>query len=219
VPSTIESVFSERDRDAIREATRAAEADTSAELVVYVTERSDEYAEATWRLVGLGAALGASFGAIAVAWFGGWGTPDDLWMLIGVELGVFLGLVASLVEPVRRRVIADRTIAKRTEARAAEAFVEEQVFATERRSGILLFVSLFEHRVIVLADAGIDQKVDAEAWNRITDGLAAGIRAGAPTKALVEAVGKCAELLAKHGVGPRPGDTDELENEPRFRVD
>ena len=40
---------------------------------------------------------------------------------------------------------------------AMAAFVEEEVFSTRDRTGILLFLSLFEHRVVVLGDSGINQ--------------------------------------------------------------
>ena len=60
------------------------------------------------------------------------------------------------------------------DGRAAEAFVEERVFATEKRTGVLIFVALFEHRVVVLADEGIREQVPSDAW----DGIARESRRG-----------------------------------------
>jgi putative membrane protein len=91
------------------------------------------------------------------------------------------------------------------------------VFATADRTGVLIFVALFEHRVLVLADDGIRARVPADAWDGVAADVARGIRSGAPAPALVDAVGRCAQLLTEHGV---PANlTNELSNEPRFRSD
>jgi putative membrane protein len=93
--------------------------------------------------------------------------------------------------------------------------MEQSVFATAERTGVLIFVALFEHRVLVLADDGIRERVDPSAWEEIAADIATGIRAGAPAPALTEAVGRCAALLSARGV---PANTsNELSNQPRFR--
>lgn len=215
MPSLIDRFFSESDREAITAATREAERRTSGELVVYVVESCDPHPEAASRGALYGGAAGAAVGAIAMLWFGGWGSHDYLWVLIGLQVGLLIGWLGSRVDDIARRLIPDDALQSRAEGRAAEAFIEERVFATEGRTGVLIFVALFEHRVIVVADDGIREKVGEEAWDHVADDLAGGIRDGAPAAALIDAVGRCATLLVEHGV---QGDTaDELSNEPRFR--
>jgi putative membrane protein len=216
VPGRIETVFSEVDREAIRAATTAAERKTAGELVVYVTERCDPHPEVAWKAALIGGALGALLAAVAIWRLGGWGAADYAWMLVGLQLGVLIGWLASLSEGVARRLIGDEALSSRVEGRAAEAFLEEQVFATRDRTGVLIFVALFEHRVLVLADHGIDAKVDASAWSDISDELALGIRHGTLTPALTHAVERCADLLSEHGV-TAPDPANELSDEPRFR--
>jgi putative membrane protein len=94
--------------------------------------------------------------------------------------------------------------------------LEEQVFATRDRTGVLIFVALFEHRVEILADEGIDERVADDAWDRICDELTAGIRRGAPTEALIHAVDRCVELLVAHGVEADDAG-NQLSDRPRFR--
>ncbi len=213
--SRIDTFFSEADRDAIAAATAAAERETAGELVVYVVERCDPYPEVAWKGALIGGALGAACSAVATRLVGGWGAPDDWWVLIGLQLGVLAGWLASRVEGVARRLIGNEALSSRVDGRAAEAFVDERVFATAARTGILLFVALFEHRVLVLADEGIRERVAPSSWNDIASHIADGIRTGRPASALMDAVAECAALLREHGV---PGDTaDELSNEPRFR--
>ncbi|MDH3727358.1 MAG: hypothetical protein OER77_07485, partial [Myxococcales bacterium] len=121
---------------------------------------------------------------------------------------------ASRFDRVARRLIDDDALSSRVEGRAAEAFLEEQVFATSERTGVLIFVALFEHRVLVLADEGINERVDATAWDDISNELAFGIRRGTPAPALIRAVERCADLLSEHGVAADAAN--QLSNEPRF---
>jgi len=214
VASRIDTFFSDEDREAIRAATADAERGTSGELVVYVVERCDPHPEIAWKGALIGGAVGAAFGAMAVRFFGGWGAADYLWLLIGLQLGLLGGWLASRFEGVARRFVGDDALSSRVEGRAAEAFVEEKVFATAGRTGVLIFVALFEHRVHVLADEGIREVVGASAWDDIAAHVAAGIRAGAPAPALVDAVGSCARLLSAHGIPANA--TNELSNEPRL---
>jgi putative membrane protein len=214
VPNRIDTFFSPSDREAIRAATKAAEGETSGELVVYVVERCDPHPEIAWKGALIGGAVGAACAALAVRLFGGWGAPDYLWLLIGVQLGLLGGWLVSRFEGVARRLIGDEALLSRVEGRAAEAFVDEQVFATAERTGVLIFVALFEHRVLVLPDQGIEERVGPRAWDEIASAVAKGIRNGTPADALVGAVVRCARLLSEHGVPANT--TNELSNEPRF---
>jgi hypothetical protein len=82
----IETFFSEADREAIRAATATAERRTTGEIVVYVTERCDAYPEAAWKAALIGGAVGVLCGAAARWRFGGWGSPDYPWILIGLQI-------------------------------------------------------------------------------------------------------------------------------------
>ena len=213
----IDTFFSEADQAAIRKATTHAERKTAGELVVYVTERCDPHPEVVWKAALVGGAVGAACAAIAVWRFGGWGASDSAWILIGLQLGVLIGWIASRFDDVARRLIGYDAVGSRVEGRAAEAFLEEQVFATRERTGVLIFVALFEYRVVILADQGIDERVADTAWHSISDELALGIRRGTPVPALIHAVERCADLLSEHGVVADA--TNQLSDEPRFRRD
>jgi putative membrane protein len=103
--------------------------------------------------------------------------------------------------------------------RAAAAFLEAEVFATRDRTGVLIFLALFEHRVVVLADSGIAARVEPGAWKGISDRLAAGIREGRAAAALIEAIGACGRLLAERRVERRPDDVSELPDHLRTSHD
>jgi putative membrane protein len=208
--------FSQADLDAIQAAVGQAEARTSGEIVPYVVERSDPYPSASWKGAALGALL-APFVALAIhQWSDVWGVPLAWWLALPAPVGGAVGfLLTEYLPPVRRWMTAEHVMDTRARLRAGAAFLEQEVFRTRERTGILLFLSLFERRVVLLADSGIHQKVEEQQWEAITGRLARGIRGGRPGPALVEAIHACGELLEKHGVERRADDRDELSNELR----
>lgn len=207
--------FSPADLEAIRTAVQEAEARTSGEIVPYVVERSDEYPTAAWKGAALGALLGPMVALALHRWTDLWGWPLGIWIALPAPLGGAVGYLLALLGPVRRWMAGEPTLDTRARLRAAAAFLEAEVFRTGERTGILLFVSLFERRVVLLADSGIHQKVEETAWEEITRRLARGIREGRPGTAMVEAIQACGELLERHGVERQADDQDELTNELR----
>jgi len=212
--------FSEADLEAIRVTVREAEARTSGEIVPFVVDRSDDYASAAWKGAALGALL-APFVAFAVyRWTHVWGIPLAYWIALPAPVGGAAAyLLSAFLPPLRRWLAGEHVLEARASSRAAAAFLDQEVFHTENRTGILLFVSLFERRVVLLADSGIHQKVETGQWESITRRLATEIRHGRPGPALVEAIRECGEVLARHHVDILPGDRNELSDELRREKD
>lgn len=209
-------LFSQADLDAVQAAVREAEARTSGEIVPYVVEQSDEYPTAAWKGAALGALLGPLVAVAIYEWGGYWGVYVPAWIVFPAMAGGALGyLLTILFPPVRRWMAGDEILDLRARRRAEVAFLEEEVFRTRDRTGILLFLSLFEHRAIVLGDTGINQKVKQEEWDGLVKRLAEGIRAGRPGAALVEAIHECGPLLERQGVTIRIDDSNELSDELR----
>ncbi|HSU80862.1 MAG TPA: hypothetical protein VLR69_00520 [Thermoanaerobaculia bacterium] len=207
--------FSQADLDAIQAAVQEAEGRTSGEIVPYVVERSDPYQNALWKGAALGALLGPMAALAIYRWTNVWGWPLEAWMVLPAPLGGAVGYLLALLQPVRRWMAGEHILDLRARRRAAVAFLDQEVFRTRDRTGILLFVSLFERRVVLLADSGIHQKVEEGAWEAITGKLAQGIRSGRPAPALLEAIRACGDLLQRHGVEIKADDTDELSDELR----
>lgn len=209
--------FSDRDLAAIEEAVRGAEGRTSGEIVPYAVEQSDGYASAT-RSAALVLGGGASLAAAAVhAWIGIWGIPSTFWIAAPPLLGGAIGwLAAATVPAIRRWFVPRALLEERTWERAVQAFHAEEVFATRERTGILIFVSLFERRVIVLADRGIAAKVAATEWEGVVAEAVRGIRDREPGTALARAIRSCGEILERHGVLRSGDDRDELRDGMRW---
>lgn len=211
-------LFDASEKETIRRAVDEAEGRTAGEIVPFVVGASDEYESAFWKgavLGGLAVALVAAVGRELVET---WASATWLWLIAPTMIGVAAGMFASTLVPlVKRTLVTEEIMDKRCRRRAALAFVEEEVFATRDRTGILIFLSLFERRVVILGDSGINARVEEAEWQEISDDLAAGIRAGRAAAALVEAIDRCGELLERKGVAIRPDDTDELADDLRLR--
>jgi putative membrane protein len=209
----VETFFTPSDLEAIKRAVHAAEGRTAGEIVPYVVAASDDYPEAGWRGATLGALVAAAAAALVHELAGLWGGWFAAWVVAPPLLGAVAGLIAaSYVPAVRRRLIHDATVDLNVRRRADQAFLHEEVFRTRDRTGILVFLSLLERRVVVLADKGIAAAVEQREWDSIVAGIVSGIRAGRPAAALIDGIGACGALLEQRGVTIKPDDRDELSD-------
>jgi putative membrane protein len=213
----IKALFSDADLEAIRKATAAGESRTAGEIVPYIVERVVDSDEACWRGAAMGA-LGAALIAGLVNLLGPyWGGYGVLWITLPTIVGAGAGYLIGGLDAVGRRLIPDDHVERSVRLRAEAAFLEEEIFATRDRTGILVFLALFERRAVILADEGIHRAVPEVEWQRLVDDLVAGIRAHRATAALIDVITRAGELLETYHVERRPDDEDELSDAPRIR--
>jgi len=210
-------LFTDADLEAIRLATAAAEKRTAGEIVPYIVERVDDHDEARWLASTLGALLAALLAGAVHGLGGFWGGAGVWWITLPAIAGGGLGYLLAGFDAIGRRLIPADHLDRRVRLRAEAAFLEEEIFKTRDRTGILIFLALFEHRAVVLADEGINRSVPQEEWQQVIDDLVAGIKNRQASEALEEAIGQCGELLAQHNVERRPDDEDELDDAPRIK--
>lgn len=198
------SLMSEADQRRVTESIVAAEAKTSGEIVAVVAAESSSYLYAPF----LWAALGALFVPWPLIYF----TWMSVQWIYTIQLLAFFGLlVAFLPRRMRYRLVPG--FAKRAQAhkRAVEQFLAQNMHTTENRTGVLIFVSVAEHYAEVLADSGIEKKVEKGTWKRIVDKLTSEIGVGRPAEGFVAAVEASGALLAEH-FPPCAVDANELPN-------
>jgi len=200
---------------AIRSAVAEAERRTGGEIVALALASADDYPVAYWKgaaLTGLAAAvLAAAVDLLRPIW-----VTRPAWMLLFVACGMLVGALAALaVPPFRRWLCGAALLDRRMEQRAREAFLVHEVWKTRDRTGILVTVSRFERRVVVIADAGIHAVVPAGTWDRLAGDTAAMVRQSGPGAGLLAAVRKSGEILLAHGLARRVDDRNELADEVR----
>ncbi len=183
-----------------------AERTTSGEIVVVVVAACDAYAHVPWRL---GVLLAAAL-FLGVALF----VPEVplSWFLAAQLAGLLGGLALGAISAVRHHLVSEAVQEARVAERARRAFAEHGLTRTVARTGILIFVALLEHRVVVLADEGIHRALaPEERWEEVVALVLAGIRERRADEGLVAAVRRCGEILAAH-VPPAAANADELRN-------
>ena len=172
----------------INAAVKNAETHTSGEIVPMVVRRS-----AVTGHVGSIALMGTAFGIYVMLQ-----SADRIQTLAGALLVVACAAAFVLPAMYLRRWTSPRDLAAQVHRRAQLEFLQAGLNATTGKTGILLFVSLDEHRVVVLADKAISNKLPPETWEGVVATILAGIKAGNLAKGLCLAVGDCSKLLAPH---------------------
>lgn len=203
---TAQTFFSQDEKARIEAAVRAAEQRTSGEIVPMVVDQSYDYPRAE--------ILGGGLLSLALASTLSWAFGlSSLWVFLPLfALGYlpFKLLIRSLPE-LKRRLIPSEELSAEVEERAMLAFLEQGVHRTRDETGILILISLFEHRVHVLADRGINRVVPKETWDEIVRMVTAGIRSGQACDALCAAIDRCGDLIEGH-IPRKSDDSNELPN-------
>ena len=154
---------------------RVAEAEerTGAQIVLSVSERSDVYAELPWKAFALGSAVAGCSVVLLDLLRAAWSSPAMV--LVAVTATLLAGTAAALLcvtVPGFARLFLDKDRAG-VEARqyAESLFLSRELFATRGRTGILLFVSLFERTVVALPDSGLEKRLGPDALQAIISAM------------------------------------------------
>lgn len=198
--------FTAEEKERIRQAVEAAEQRTSGEIVPMIVGASGRYAEVEFGGLIVGLIVGTSAAFLQA---NSWGlTEMELaWPIVGAGLGFILCYTPAI----KRRLISKRRIDEAVHSRALAAFTAHGLHYTRAHTGILILASLFEHRVVVLADRGINEKVKPGTWDEVVEILTSGLKSGNGCEAFCKAIARCGEILAVHF--PRADDDqDELQD-------
>jgi putative membrane protein len=198
--------FNEKERERIELAVQQAEKRTSGEIVPMVVDESYDYPRAE--------ILGAGFFSLAAAVSLSWACFDEsLWhflWLFALCYFPFKLLIRNLPS-LRRRLVHPVEINEEVTEMAIISFMQQGLHHTRDETGILILISLFERRVHVLADRGINAVVPADYWDGIVETITEGIHRGDTCTALCLAIETCGRLLEEH-FPLKADDTNELRN-------
>ncbi len=201
-----EAFFSVEEQERIRKAIVDVEVHTSGEVATMVVDRSESYREAEI----LGAVLVSGLLALIVAVLF---HHITIWSYVPMVFVLFLPawLLIRHIPRMGLPFVARRRIEEAVQERAFRAFFEKGLHRTRDETGILIFISLLEHKVWILGDRGINEKIDPESWQALAQQVAEGFKAIDASEALILVIAQCGVELRKHF--PRKSDdTDELSN-------
>jgi len=113
---------------------------------------------------------------------------------IVIALFYFFGNISSI----DRLIVPQKIRLQKVQERATRYFMESGVFNTKDRTGILIFISIMERRVELLADSGINAMISKDKWQDIVNNIIKGIKENDITTHLTRSIDECGNLLAEH---------------------
>jgi putative membrane protein len=139
---------------------------------------------------------------------------DSLWGFLPLA-ATFSLLIAWLVDylpSVRRIFVSGARLEEMVREQAVQEFFKQGLYKTRDATGVLFFISLFERRVWILADQGINEKISPESLQAHAADIASGIKAGRAAEALCREIRRAGKVLAQH-FPVRDDDINELPDQ------
>ena len=214
--------LTEEDHAKVSAAIAAAEGQSDGEIIAAVTDLSDPYHDVAlhWAVLALIATLAIFAWQPDVLHFwrdlilGGW-HPEPTFselMLFALILSVAKFTVVLLLlkyMPLRLALTPGATKTRRVRRRAIAVFRAGAERRTVGRTGILIYLSMGEHRAEIVADEAITKVTTPETWGEAMAALLVEVKAGRPGDGIVAAVDQVGRVLAEHF--PRSAeDTNEI---------
>lgn len=207
----------------VSDAVAAAEQHTSGEIVTVLADRSDGYGDVALLWAAIAAFTAMSLFALfpqpfmdlwdrlVGGWLHEWTTGELASMVISLGLFAFaLMWLIQLWDPLKFALIP----APLKHSRAHDAAIKHFKVGAERRThgrtGVLLYLSMREHRAEIVADQPIAEKVPAEVWGAAMADMLEHIRRGCIAEGLAAGVRDVGEVLAEHF----PRDADDQNELP-----
>lgn len=182
------------------------ELETSAEVVVAVRRRSGDYRLVAYHFGFLVAALVVVYLLLAPQLF----SVAEMALDAGIAF-VLAVAAARSIDACLRLLLREARLAQAVAEAARVAFFDLGIARTARRGGVLVFVSTFERRALVLTDVGLDVGSLGAAWRQACDALSSAVE-GRDLRAFQRALEALGPLLAQ--LSPRSDDdVNELPDE------
>ena len=197
--------------DTLAQCVKEIEKDTDAELVIVVRARSGNYRHADYLFGALVAFAGLLFLLFLPFDFHQYWVPIDVAALF--VIGAYL---CSRSRIIRRLLTTKKFRAGAVRAGAAAMFYEAGIANTNAEMGVLIYLSLLERSLELIADRGVLKDMPPLEWNRsLSELIAVGRKPELQT--FLKALGDLGVLLAKHlpATGENP---NELPDMPRFEL-
>lgn len=185
--------LTDTDKENIRKAVKEIEKVTSGEIVPMIVSASYSYPLSNF--IG-GFSLGMLIALITVLI----SQNENLWLFLSVYMAAFI-IIHELIKyilPLKRLFISIKEMNEEVEEAAINAFYKNELYKTRDKTGVLIYISVFEKKVWVLADKGINSKVDPGTWKEIVSIIVNGIKEKKQSEAIVKAIEKTGEILSTH---------------------
>jgi len=197
--------------ETLAQTVREIEKNTDAEIVIVVRGRSGTYRHADYLCGAIVAVIGLIFVLFSPFEFHTYWVPIDV-------IGLFIAgaFVCSRTDFVRRLLTTRKFRAQSVRTGAAAMFYEAGIANTSAENGLLIYLSILERRLEVIADRGVLKAVPALKWNNAVFELKQ-VGGNPESATLLKALGELGGLLAQYlpATGENP---NELPDGPRIEL-
>ena len=137
--------------------------------------------------------------ALVGGWTHEWTTGELASMVIALGLLKFLGvMLVQQWQPLKYALIPGPTKTIRVHNQAVRQFKVGAQARTTGRTGVLIYLSMREHRAEIVADESIAAKVPAEVWGEAMGDMLVHIRKGRVAEGLAVGISDVGHVLAEH---------------------
>jgi len=203
------SFLNNNEKQRINDAISAIECQTSGELVTVITRSSDEYRYIPYLWAALLALLVPGILTLVTL-----PVADKLHYLLQICAFLAAAVIFNWT-PVKIHLIPPGVRKLRAHRLAQEQFFLQNLHTTPGRTGVLLFVSVAEHYVEIIADKGINDVVNDHAWETIVARLIGEVKNNHVADGFLTAINDCGLLLAEHF----PASDDKTDSLPNHLIE
>lgn len=201
VPSWLKSFLDSKGAEQIEQKVRQAETKTQAEIVPMIVRSSSTKGFLPFQIFLLCAVVILLFFR-DLPYFGAF---------IALAAAFPFSILLAQIPVVQRWLIPKEDQIQDVYHRAHFEFFEKKLSGTKQKTGVLIFVSLVEHRCIILADETIAKEVVDETWEKAVQLLLEGIRSKKASEGFCKAIDFCSDILSQKFPAQRNNE-DEIEN-------
>ncbi len=165
----MKQTLSDHDRNRLDGLIADVEKRTNTQIVLAVIQRSDSYAELPWKAFALGASItGLLVFIVDLSSYGWYPKVTVLSAVAGIlGGGAVFALLTALIPGFAKRFLSSFRADVEVRQYAESLFLSRELFATGNRTGILVLVSLFERKIVILPDKGLRDRLPNDAMQSI----------------------------------------------------
>lgn len=197
--SIAHTFLTEAEQQEVTQSVQQAEKKTSGEIVPMLVESSHHYPAAVIAgslLLSVPAALilAVPVGRLLSI------SPESVWLFL-MLFGLCFPVAQTVVKrfpALKARFLWPGQVEEEVYEGAVMSFYSEKLHRTRDQNGILIYISLFEKKVWILADEGINSCIDQQVWNSLAEDLSRDIKSGARCRALCNTIDQIGDILQSH---------------------
>jgi putative membrane protein len=194
--SWIKKYLNEQQIQAIEKAVFEVEQSTSGEIVPMIVKSSSRWGHVPITLFCLFMILFSFLSHTTIFEF--WSLPYYLLWIIGFFLSSLGTVILFRIDTVKRFLSLESDLDFQVHQQAELAFYRAKLNQTQNSTGILIFLSMMEHEVVVLADESIAAKLPASTWSEVVQLIIDGIKQNDLENGFIKAIHLCGEIIKPH---------------------